>query len=125
VWLLLYIRREQILNAGFDLFIRNGYQGTTTKEIGDAVGIRQGLVFYYFGSTSMSVIGISEGKIAQPLEYIKVIVTSILDSFKTHPLSAKLSMLVAQTQIQVAKDFTASEGCTYDSLISRYRKVVG
>ncbi|MGE7690743.1 TetR/AcrR family transcriptional regulator [Lysinibacillus sp. NPDC097214] len=114
------------------MFIRNGYQGTTTKEIGDAVGISQGLLFHYFGSkeevypellnrakASMSVIGISEGEFAQPLEYINVIVTSILDSFKTHPLSAKLLMLVAQTQIasnlpdtiqQVAKDLAASEG---------------
>ncbi|MGE7695778.1 TetR/AcrR family transcriptional regulator [Lysinibacillus sp. NPDC094177] len=131
------VRREQILNAGLDLFIRNGYHGTTTKEIGDSVGISQGLLFHYFGSkeevylellnrakTSMSVIGISEGEFAQPLAYLNVIVTSILDSFKTHPLSAKLLMLVAQTQIasnlpdtiqQVAKDLAASEG--FESLV--------
>ncbi|MEB2300776.1 hypothetical protein LAV72_14230 [Lysinibacillus xylanilyticus] len=72
----------------------------------------------------MSVNGISEGEFAQPLEYINVIVTSILDSFKTHPLSAKLLMLVAQTQIasnlpdtiqQVAKYLAVSEG--FESLV--------
>ncbi|MCL1697574.1 MULTISPECIES: TetR/AcrR family transcriptional regulator [unclassified Lysinibacillus] len=123
------VRREQILNAGLDLFIRNGYQGTTTKEIGDSVGISQGLMFHYFGSkeevylellnrAKMADIHISEEELEQPLVYLNAMVTMILDSFNTYPLSAKLFMLVAQTLIasnlpdsiqQVASDLAASE----------------
>lgn len=73
------VRREQILNAGLDLFIRNGYHGTTTKEIADIFGISQGLLFHYFGSkeevylellerakASMSDIHISEEELEHP-----------------------------------------------------------
>lgn len=132
------VRREQILNAGLDLFIRNGYHGTTTKEIADIFGISQGLLFHYFGSkeevylellerakASMSDIHISEEELEHPLEHLNTMVTLILDSFKTYPLSAKLFMLVGQAQIasnlpeavqQVSKDIAASK--EFESLVN-------
>ncbi|QPR66770.1 TetR/AcrR family transcriptional regulator [Lysinibacillus sp. FSL H8-0500] len=131
------VRREQILNAGLDLFIRNGYHGTTTKEIADTFGISQGLMFHYFSSkeevylellnrakASMSTIHISEAELEQPLVHLNTMVTMILDSFSMYPLSAKLFMLVAQTQIasnlpntiqQMAKDIAASK--EFESLV--------
>ncbi|MFJ7954078.1 TetR/AcrR family transcriptional regulator [Lysinibacillus sp. NPDC096418] len=125
------IRREQILNAGLDLFIRNGYHGTTTKEIADSFGISQGLLFHYFASKEelylellnrakmgMADVRVSETELGQPLEYLETMVKRILESFEYFPISAKLFMLVAQSQIGsnlphsiqlAAKDVAASK----------------
>lgn len=42
--------REQILRASSTLFARYGYHGTSTRQIADAVGIRQPSIFYHFPS---------------------------------------------------------------------------
>ena len=42
--------REQILRAASALFARYGYHGTSTRQIADAVGIRQPSIFYHFPS---------------------------------------------------------------------------
>jgi len=40
--------REQILTAAADLFIRQGFTATTTRQIAAAVGLRQGSLRHYF-----------------------------------------------------------------------------
>ncbi len=42
--------RERILGAAADLFAHKGYSGTRTREISDAVGIRQPSLFHHFAS---------------------------------------------------------------------------
>jgi len=42
-------KRERILQAALQLFSRQGYHATTTKEIAAASGVAEGLIFYYFG----------------------------------------------------------------------------
>ena len=42
--------REQILLVASNLFATQGYHGTTTREIADAVGIRQPSLFHHFES---------------------------------------------------------------------------
>ena len=42
--------RQQILVHAARLFGRHGYHGTTTREIADAVGIRQPSLFYHFSA---------------------------------------------------------------------------
>ena len=41
-------RRQEILNAGLDLFIQKGYSATRTAEIAKAVDMSEGLLFHYF-----------------------------------------------------------------------------
>ena len=41
-------RREQILATAINLFSRNGFRGTTTKEIARAVGVSEAMVFRHF-----------------------------------------------------------------------------
>ena len=43
-------RREEILRAGLELFVRRGYTATKIKDIADAVGMSVGLLFHYFSS---------------------------------------------------------------------------
>jgi len=42
--------RERIMNEAAELFARQGYHGTTTREIADAVGIRQPSLFHHFAT---------------------------------------------------------------------------
>jgi len=41
-------RREEILEAAGDLFVRQGYSGTSTREIADAVGCTKAALYYHF-----------------------------------------------------------------------------
>jgi AcrR family transcriptional regulator len=43
-------RREQILRAAVELFSRKGFKGTTTKEIANASGVSEAMVFRHFAS---------------------------------------------------------------------------
>ena len=44
------VRREEILNAAQDLFVKKGYEQTTTVDIMNAVGIAKGTLYYHFTS---------------------------------------------------------------------------
>ena len=41
-------RRRQILETALRLFARQGFDGTSTKQIAQAAGIAEGLIFHYF-----------------------------------------------------------------------------
>jgi len=43
-------RREQILSTAVNLFSRNGFRGTTTKEIARAAGVSEAMVFRHFAT---------------------------------------------------------------------------
>lgn len=43
-------RREQILDAALHLFAEQGFAATTTKQIAEQAGIREGLLYHYFPS---------------------------------------------------------------------------
>ena len=106
-------RREQVLNTGLDLFVRNGYYGTTTKNIAETLGISQGLMFHYFkskdelymelltelGEGTFNVFNFSELTQMNPLEIFEKMLVAIIESFHKHPRSAKYFILVAQTRI--------------------------
>jgi len=105
-------RREQILDVGLDLFVRNGYYGTTTKQIAEALGISPGLMFHYFKSkdelyielltelskgmsNAMGLTGFSQN----PLEIFEKLIAVIIQSFRENPRSAKFFLLVAQAKM--------------------------
>lgn len=41
-------RREQIINIAAELFSKNGFKGTTTKEIAERVGVCEAIIFRHF-----------------------------------------------------------------------------
>lgn len=41
-------RREQLIRVAIDLFSRKGFSGTTTKEIAQAAGVTEALIFRHF-----------------------------------------------------------------------------
>lgn len=59
--------RSAILGAAADLFARQGYAGTSTREIAAAVGLRQPSLFHYFSSKEAILEGIIDALIGPSL----------------------------------------------------------
>jgi AcrR family transcriptional regulator len=55
-------RREQILATAINLFSRNGFRGTTTKEIAQAAGVSEAMVFRHFANKEALYAAILEDK---------------------------------------------------------------
>jgi AcrR family transcriptional regulator len=62
--------RERILKAASTLFATKGYSGTRSREIADAVGIRQPSLFHHFASKSAiaeALLDHSLGRVTEPV----------------------------------------------------------
>lgn len=55
-------RREQILATAVNLFSRNGFRGTTTKEIAQAAGVSEAMVFRHFANKEALFTAILDDK---------------------------------------------------------------
>lgn len=102
-------RRQDILEAGLDLFIRKGYSATRTAEIANRIGMSEGLLFHYFETKEklyltllqIAVSGkdnIFEIKNIAPLHFFKETAKKILDYISCNPFAAKLFVLMNRAQ---------------------------
>jgi AcrR family transcriptional regulator len=55
-------RRHQIIEAAADLFARNGFRGTTTREVAAAAGVSEAVVFKHFPTKEELYAAIIEAK---------------------------------------------------------------
>jgi AcrR family transcriptional regulator len=44
------VTRDRLLEVAFDLFVRNGFHGTSMRQIADAAGLAVGGIYNHFGS---------------------------------------------------------------------------
>ncbi len=106
-------RRQEILNAGLDLFIRKGYSATRTAEIADAVGMSEGLLFHYFETKEKLYLALlqiaAEGKDKifelkneAPLNFFEQTAKTILNYITKEPFAAKLFVLMNRAQYDEA-----------------------
>lgn len=63
--------RERILFEASNLFARRGYRATTTRQIAEAVGIRQPSLFHHFPSKSAIAEALLSWDIDQALPYVE------------------------------------------------------
>ena len=63
--------RERILRAAAALFARRGFYGTSTREVADAVGIRQPSLFYHFPTKHAMLAELLDRDLGQSLERIR------------------------------------------------------
>ena len=100
-------RREEILAAGLNLFIRKGYSATKTLVISQAAGISEGLLFHYFETKEklyeeLIKLGISGPQNllnnikGEPLEFFQTAVKEIFNYIDTTPFVAKMFVLMKQ-----------------------------
>ena len=57
--------REEILDAAAELFTTQGFSPTTTRQIADAVGVRQNALYNHFGSKD-AILGALLGALVRP-----------------------------------------------------------
>jgi len=81
-------RREQILSTALGLFGRQGYAGTTTRQIAQSAGITEGLIFRYF-PTKASILH----AIAKERDVVAKAFASIFENSNELPASAVLERI--------------------------------
>jgi AcrR family transcriptional regulator len=100
-------RREEILAAALDLFIRKGYAATRTLDISRAVGVSEGLLFHHFETKEklyeelirrgvkapQSIMSIPA---AAPIAFFENAASLILNAIKTQPVTSKMFVLMYQ-----------------------------
>ena len=100
-------RRQEILEAGLDLFIRRGYAATKITDIADQVGMSTGLMFHYFESKeklyeTLIQLGISGPqsllsiKAVEPIDFFKSAAEQVLFAIKNETFVAKMFVLMGQ-----------------------------
>jgi AcrR family transcriptional regulator len=100
-------RRQVILEAGLDLFIRKGYAATKILDIADQSGMSAGLLFHYFESKEklyeeLIRIGVTGPRSSlpipgeDPIDYFERTVKSIFKAIKNQPAVAKMFVLMNQ-----------------------------
>ncbi len=106
-------RRQEILVAALDLFIRNGYAATKVSDIARQVGMSAGLLFHYFESKEalyeelirMGVagpMGMMESPESDPLRFFERVTEQILEHLRTQPFVAKMFVLMGQAMYNEA-----------------------
>jgi TetR/AcrR family transcriptional regulator len=105
-------RREQILDAATQLFARQGFQGTTTKQISEQTGVTEALIFRHFASKDDLYWAVIERKIkaAPPGEHMRERLSAGGSDLEV------LSGVATQILERRAKDQTLSRLLLYSAL---------
>jgi AcrR family transcriptional regulator len=105
-------RREQILDAATQLFARQGFQGTTTRQISEQTGVTEALIFRHFASKDDLYWAVIERKIkaAAPGEHMRARLSAGGTDLEV------LSGVAAQILERRAKDQTLSRLLLYSAL---------
>ncbi|MCP4312992.1 MAG: TetR/AcrR family transcriptional regulator [Bacteroidetes bacterium] len=79
-------RRQQIMNAALELFVRKGYANCSIAQLASYAGISKGLMYNYFESKEALLLTIIENGISDSLDYFDpnhdgVLTTEELEGF--------------------------------------------
>ncbi|WP_042470566.1 TetR/AcrR family transcriptional regulator [Bacillus ndiopicus] len=102
-------RRQLILQAALDLFIRKGYGETKIADIAKAANMSMGLLFHYFESKEKlyeTLIRIGSEKLkmelhfetSSPLTIFQLIAEDIFQTISANPFAAKMFVLMENAQ---------------------------
>lgn len=84
------LQKEKILEVAQDLFVRRGFEATTTREISRAVGISDGSLYYYFPKGKKQILDLIVQKGMEYREqYVRKIPMTVnnLDDFEQQIIS--------------------------------------
>jgi TetR/AcrR family transcriptional regulator, cholesterol catabolism regulator len=73
-------RYKEVLDAAATAFAQKGYLGASTKEIADALGVRQATLYYYFPSKEAALAAICELGVKSFIENLRAILTQQIPS---------------------------------------------
>lgn len=101
-------RREQIVAAGLELFVRRGYAATRISDIAEAASMSTGLLFHYFESKQSlyeELIQAALGRAAaateptpsaDPLGYFERLAATVIDALRMSASAAQMFVLVSR-----------------------------
>ena len=131
-------RREEILLAGLDLFVKKGYAATKTSDIAKAVNMSDGLLFHYFATKEslyeeLIRIGTESSQAwmetdeRSPLNFFTNVTNQILDMIRVNPQGAEFFVLIAQalrssTTPERITQIMASQETRYAKTVELIRK---
>ena len=103
-------RRDEILRAGLDLFIKKGYTATKIQDIAAQVGMSLGLLFHYFPSKeelycSLIEYGISgpmslmATEASEPIAFFNMAAEQVLAYIRQDSFTAKMFLLMNQAML--------------------------
>lgn len=64
-------RRQELINAAARLFRQKGFDGTSTRDIAAAVGMRAGSPFYHFDSKQALLVAVMEDGMQSALRWLE------------------------------------------------------
>jgi AcrR family transcriptional regulator len=67
--------RDEILDAAARLFAKQGYEGTTTRQIAQLVGIKQASLYYHFADKSSIVLALLDGTVSPSVSFAEWLTT--------------------------------------------------
>jgi len=129
-------RREDIMNAALDIFIRKGYSGTKIQDIAQTVGMSVGLLFNYFESKEnlyeeLIKLGKNHPKNmlesieGEPLEFFRTSARDIIQHVTTNPFVAKMFVFMTKAKGNEAIPESAKKLLTgTDSLDLSIKKII-
>ena len=102
-------RRQDIMTAALDIFIRKGYSGTKIQDIAQTVGMSVGLLFNYFESKEnlyeeLIKLGKNHPKNmlesieGEPLEFFRSSARDIIQHVTTNPFVAKMFVFMTKAK---------------------------
>lgn len=104
-------RREEILTAGLDLFIRKGYSATKIKDIAERADMSVGLLFHYFNSKEKLYEELITRGISGPMNIMMLSNQEPLEFFR---LAAEQIFRYIQEEHDVAKMFVLMSQAHYN-----------
>lgn len=88
--------KERIFRAAAELFARNGYHATGLSELGEAVGLGRGALYYHIGSKENLLYEMSVRHVQEMVDYGQALLASPLGAEERfRRLSRKLMRVIA------------------------------
>lgn len=92
-------RKKQILEVATDLFARHGFDGVTTRQIGDAAGITEAMVFRHFATKDDLYWEVLSAKTASD-ELKKSLVARLQSDEEPHEIFTAIALYILNRNLQ-------------------------
>lgn len=119
-------RKRELIDAAEKLFVHNGYEQTSVKDIITSVGVAHGLFYYYFPSKEAILTAIIDRYYESFLENMN----PIIDSESGTGLEMFMRMLIVSSSMKKGKEqFFSYIGTTQDPVLqerlsARYKEII-
>jgi AcrR family transcriptional regulator len=131
-------RRSRLIEAAVDLFSRRGFEGAATKQIADAAGVHEVLLFRDFGSKQGLYTAILDHKAKESRteesleelrtlaerkddrEFVRCLIGKILDGYRNDPRYQRLMLYAALEGHEISKLFNETRGRPIFGFLTKY-----